>query len=296
MMRPGDVARLVALAAIWGGSFVFIRVVAAPLGPLWTATGRVLLAGIVLVAWLAARRQSANVAANWPAFLAVGAVGSAVPFVLYAYAALTLPASYLVILNAMTPLFAALLSAAWLGERLDAAKLAGTAAGMTGVALVSGAGALAIEGPVALAIAASIGATLSYAISAVGLKRHGGGLDPVHVAAWSQLFAGVGLLPLAASSPPSGPLTSTVITNLVALALLCSALAYILYFRLIRDLGPTRALTVTFLMPAFGMLFGAMLLGESITLPMLAGAALIVGGTWNVLRPAHGARAAPGVR
>jgi drug/metabolite transporter (DMT)-like permease len=290
-MRTADLSRLVALAAIWGLSFVFIRVIAAPLGPWWTAAGRVILAGVVLVAWLAVTRRDARLAANWRAYAFIGVVSSGVPFVLYGYAALTLPASYLVILNTMTPLFAALLSVPFLGDRLDAAKLAGIGAGIAGVALVSGAGALSLEGPVVAAVAASIGATLCYAIGGVYLKRRGSHLAPEAVAGWSQLFAGLALLPPAVASPPPGPLTGVVIANLVALALLCSAVAYLLYFRLIRDLGPTRALTVTFLMPAFGMLFGAVLLGESITLPMLAGAALIVGGTWMVLRPA---RPAPG--
>ena len=284
-MRNADVGRLVALSAIWGSSFVFIRVVAAPLGAVWTATGRVLIAGVVLVAWLAAIGRAAQVRERWRDYLFIGVVGSALPFVLYAFAALTLPASYMVIVNAMTPLFAALLSAVWLGERLGAVKLGGIMLGIAGVALVSRAGALALEGPVLLAIAACVGATLAYAISGVWVKRFAADLPPHPVAGWSQLSAGIALLPAAALMPPPGPVTPVVAANLVALALVCSALAYLLYFRLIRDLGPTRALTVTFLMPAFGMLFGALFLDESITLPMLGGASMILLGTFAVLRP-----------
>lgn len=295
-MRSADVGRLVALSAIWGSSFVFIRVVAAPLGAVWTATGRVLIAGVVLVAWLAATTRVSQARERWRDYLFLGVVGSALPFVLYAFAALTLPASYMVIVNAMTPLFAALLSAVWLGERLGAIKLAGIALGIGGVALVSRAGALALEGPVLVAIAACVGATLAYAISGVWVKRFAADLPPLSIAAWSQLSAGIVLLPAAASMPPPGPVTLVVTANLVALALLCSALAYLLYFRLIRDLGPTRALTVTFLMPAFGMLFGASFLGESITLPMLGGAALILLGTFAVLRPARQPASAIAVR
>jgi drug/metabolite transporter (DMT)-like permease len=295
-VRRGDVARLVGLAAIWGASFVFIRVVAAPLGPWWTATGRVLLAGVVLAGWLALSRQPARFAQRWRTYLFVGVVSSAMPFVLYAHAALTLPASYMVVLNAMTPLFAAVLAAAFLGERLTAIKLVGIALGVAGVVLVSGAGTIALGGPVVAAIGACVAATLCYAIGGVWMKRHAADLPPSAVAAWSQLLAGLVLLPVALRSPPPGPLTATVLGNLVALALLSSAVAYLLYFRLIRDIGPTRTLTVTFLMPAFGMLFGTLFLGETLHAAMLAGAALILVGTFAVLRPAGIGARALGVR
>lgn len=293
-MRAGDVARLVSLAAIWGTSFVFTRVVAAPLGAWWTSAGRVAIAGIVLAAWFASVQGDAALRKHWRAYLFTGAISSALPFLLYAYAALTLPASYLVILNALTPLWAALLASVWLRERLTGRKLAGIALGIAGVSLVSRAGMLAIDGPVLLAVVASVGATLAYAIGGVWIKRHGTALEPRAVAAWSQVSAAAVLLPPAVvSGMPPGPVTPLVTVNLLGLGILCTGLAYLLYFRLIRDLGPTRALTVTFLMPAFGMVLGAVLLGEAITLPMLGGAALVTLGTWLVLRsPAPGARTA----
>jgi drug/metabolite transporter (DMT)-like permease len=105
------------------------------------------------------------------------------------------------------------------------------------------------------------------------------------MAGWSQLLGGLALLPLAATAPVRGAITLSIVINLLMLALVCSALAYVLYFRLIADVGPTRAMTVTFLMPAFGMLWGHWFLDETITVPMLVGAALIVAGTAAVLRP-----------
>src|SRR4029077_19753870 len=105
------------------------------------------------------------------------------------------------------------------------------------------------------------------------------------VAGWSQLLGGIALLPVAAMAPIHGEVTLAVVINVLLLALVGSAVAYVLYSRLIADVGPTRAMTVTFLMPAFGMLWGRLFLGETITLPMVAGAALIVGGTAAVLRP-----------
>lgn len=285
-MRAADVARLLVLAAVWGGSFVFIRVLAQPLGPVWTAATRVLIAAVALIAWQALMDEHAQLRERWRAYLIVGIVNSAIPFVLYALAARVLPASYMVILNATTPLFAAWLASLWLAERLTAGRIAGFAAGIAGVGLVSGAGGIDIDARVLLAIAACLVAALCYAISAVWLRRNGEGVSPYAVATWSQLFAGLVLLPLGVVVPAPGPWTLAVVANMLALALLCSAVAFRLYYRLIRDIGPTRTMTVTFLMPAFGMTWGAVFLDESITVPMIAGAALIVGGTATLLKPA----------
>jgi drug/metabolite transporter (DMT)-like permease len=285
MMRRSDLVRLVVLAAIWSASFVFIRVLVPSLGPIWVATLRVLIAGVALVGWFALIRLDANVRTHWRAYLFVGLLNSALPFVLFAYAALHLPASYLVILNAATPLFAALASAVWLSERMTAAKLAGLAAGVCGVALVSRAGPIEPDAAFALAVAASLAAAACYAMAGVWLKRRGTVLQPTAVAGWSQLFAGFVLLPVAVATPMPGSFTPLLIANLLALALVCSGVAYLLYYRLIADVGPTRAMMVTFLLPALGMVWGALFLDETVTLPMIAGAALIVAGTAAVLRP-----------
>ena len=293
-MRTPDVVRLAALAVVWSLSFVFIRVVVAPLGPVWTATFRMLIAGVALCAFFALVRFRADVRTHWRVYLIVGLVNSAAPFLLFAWAAQTLPASYLVVLNAASPMFSALLGAFALGDRLDAVKIGGLVAGAAGVALVSGAGPLAPTPAVVAAVIASLAAALCYAIAGLWLKRRGAALQPRAIAGWSQLFAGVATLPLALAFPIPGPFTATVAANLAALALLCSAVAYLLYFRLIRDIGPTRAMTVTFLMPALGMLWGVLFLGEAVTPAMLGGVALVIAGTVAVLRPARIAAASPG--
>lgn len=291
-MRTADIARLVALSIIWSASFVFIRVLAPVLGPVWVATWRMLLAGAALVLAFIVMRRHLDVRAHWRAYLFVGVLNSSLPFLLFAYAALTLPASYLVILNAALPMFGAIASAIWLGERLDAPKAAGLAVGAAGVVLVSRAGPVTPDAPFVLAIAASLGAVLCYALAGVWLKRRKRALAPLAVAGWSQLLGGAALLPFALAMPVQVSLTPAIVVNVLLLALVCSAAAYALYFRLIADVGPTRAMTVTFLMPAFGMLWGRLLLDETITLPMLAGAALIVAGTGTVLRQRPSLRAA----
>lgn len=284
-MRQSDVARLVALAAIWGGSFIFIRVLAPTLGPIVTAASRVLIAGAVLVLYCRATGFSADLKRYWRQYLFIGVVNSTIPFVLYGFAALHIPASYSVILNSTTPLFTALLAVPLLREKMTNAKVAGLVAGAAGVALVSRAGPVVPDLGFAAAVAACLGATLCYAISSIYMKKHAVGAKPLAIAGWSQLFAGLVLLPLVPFSLPTGAITPLIVANALGLALVCSSVAYVLYYRLIADVGPTRALTVAFLMPAFGMVWGALFLAESITLPMIAGCALIIGGTGAVLRP-----------
>ena len=282
-LRRADVARLVLLALIWSGSFALLRVLSPALGPAWVATLRLLVGGGALAGWLAWSGAGADLRRRWRTYAFVGAVNCALPFALFAWAALHLPASYLVILNATTPLMAAVLAVPFLRERLDAFKVAGLVAGIGGVALVTRAVPLAADPLLAYAVAAGLGAALCYAAAGIWLKRHATGVSPPALGAWSQLFAGAALLPFAAPSTVHGPVDARVIVDLLVLGLVCSGVAYLLYYRLVRDVGPTRALTVTFLMPAFGMLWGWMLLGETITPGMLGGAALVLAGTSAVL-------------
>jgi drug/metabolite transporter (DMT)-like permease len=284
-VRPADVARLVSLAAIWGGSFIFIRVLAPALGPILTAATRVLIAGVVLVLYCRATGFPADLSHYWRQYLVIGVVNSTLPFVLYAFAALHIPASYSVILNSTTPLFTALLAVPLLGERLTSAKVFGLVAGAAGVVLVSRAGPVIPDLWFGAAVAACLAATLCYAISSIYMKKHAVGAKPLAIAGWSQVFAGLVLLPVVPFAPAPGPITPLVAANVLGLALICSSIAYVLYYRLIADVGPTRALTVAFLMPAFGMVWGALFLDETITWPMVAGCALIIGGTGAVLRP-----------
>ena len=291
-MTQADIGRLLALAVIWSLSFVFIRVLVPSLGPIAVPMLRALIAGVALVVWFAVVRRDAAVKRHWRDYAFIGFLNCALPFALYAFAAIHLPASYLVILNALTPCFAAVAAAIWLDERLTFAKLAGLAAGAAGVMLVSRAGPIRVDAAIAWSIAACLGATICYALSGVWLKKRSGKLDPIAAAGWSQLFAGLELLPLVPLAPAPGPITSLIVGNMLALSLVCSAIAYLLYYRLIANVGPTRAMTVTFLLPALGMTWGVLFLDEVVTLPMLAGALLVIGGTAAVLRRSAVPRAA----
>jgi drug/metabolite transporter (DMT)-like permease len=287
-VRPADLARLVALAAIWGASFIFIRIAVVPLGPIATADLRVALAAVALAAWLRFAGVELAWRAHWRFYLTVGFVTSALPFALWAFSALELPASYLVVLNATSPLFGAAVSRVWLGERLTPRAALGLAAGVAGVATLVGLGPLAATPAVLGAIAAGALAALSYAVAAAYMKRRAADVDAAAVATGSQIGATLLLTPLLVVLPPVAPPTPVEWLAAALLGLLCTGAAYLLYFRLIADVGPTRALTVTFLIPLFGMLWGALFLGEAITPVMAAGCALVLAGTALILfRPAH---------
>ena len=278
-MTAADAARLVSLAAIWGASFLFMRIAAPAIGPVATADLRLLIAGVTLLLYYAATGFDAQWRLRWREYLAVGALNSAAPFLLYAYAALELSVGLLAVLNATSPMWAALLGAVVLRETLTPKRVAGLLTGMVGVAMVSG-----VEASTQwLSIAAGLGAALCYALTGIALKRWGQGAAARGMAVGTQLTGGVLLLPLLAIAPP-GNVTPGIAAALLALGVVCSALAYILYFRLIADIGATGALTVTYLIPLFGVLWGALALGEALTATRVVGALIVTAGTVLVLR------------
>jgi len=278
-VTAADAARLVALAAIWGASFLFVRIAAPVIGPVATADLRMLIAGAALLLYYAVSGFDAQWRLRWREYLAIGALNSAAPFLLYAYAALELSVGLLAVLNATSPMWAALLGALLLREPLTPTRAAGLAIGMAGVAMVSGAEASTRW----LSIAAGLGAALCYALTGIALRRWGRGAPARGMAVGTQLTGGLLLLPLLALAPP-GNLTPGIAAAMLALGMVCGALAYILYFRLIADIGATGALTVTYLIPLFGVLWGALALGEELTAMRVLGALVVTAGTLLVLR------------
>jgi drug/metabolite transporter (DMT)-like permease len=278
-VTAADAARLVLLAAIWGASFLFVRIAAPVIGPVATADLRMLIAGAALLAYDAVTGFDAQWRLRWRQYLAIGVLNSAVPFLLYAYAALELSVGLLAVLNATSPMWAALLGSVALREALTKRRLAGLIVGMAGVAIVSGPEASTRW----LSIAAGLGAALCYALTGIALKRWGHGAPARGMAVGTQLTGGLLLLPLLAISPP-GNITLGVAGAMLALGVVCGALAYVLYFRLVADIGATGALTVTYLIPLFGILWGALALGEALTAARVLGAIVVTLGTVLVLR------------
>ena len=283
-MSPASLALLVLLAALWGGAFVFMRVAAPALGPLPLAYARVALAATALLLLALAQRRVPPFRTRWREFAVLGIVNSALPFALFSFALLHVPASTGAILNATSPFFAAIAAAYWLREALTWRKVAGMALGLAGVTTLVGWHPEAVTADVALALAACLAAALCYALGGVYAKHRLGGVPSFAIACASQVTAAIALMPLLPFTSIPGPVTVLVAANVVALALASTALAYLIYFRLIAVAGPQRALTVTFLIPLFGVLWGALFLGEPVTSGMLAGGALIVAGTTLALR------------
>jgi drug/metabolite transporter (DMT)-like permease len=287
MMRPvtpADIARRVALAALWGAAFIFLRIAAPVLGAVWTAEFRVLLGGLALLAWFRFTGFDPRLRAHWRAYLVVGTIGIALPFVLYSFAAIHAPASLLAIVNATAPIFGLAWGASFGIERVTVRKAAGLALGIAGVALIARPGGAAADPLFAWAIAAALGACCLYGVVGVLIKRVAVGVTPRGMAAGNQLAAAVVLIPLLPFVPPLAAPTPLVIANVLALALLASGVAFVLYFRLIADVGATRALTVTYLIPLFGIFWGWLFLGEALPAAALAGGALILAGTILVTR------------
>lgn len=283
-MRTADYARLLALAAIWGGAFPFMKVAAPALGTLWTAELRVLLGGLALLAWLRIAGIEVGLWRHAKVYLLLGAVIIATPFSAYAYAAQHAPASLLSIVNATSPMFGLAWSAGFGDERLTLKRILGLALGTCGVALVALPGGVELGAQSARGIAAALGACCAYGITGVLMKRFAEGVPSRGMAAGNQLGAALVLAPLLLFAPlPAAP-GMLVVTNLLALALLASGVAFALYFRLIADVGASRALTVTYLIPLFGVLWGALFLGESLHASALGGGLLILAGTVLVTR------------
>lgn len=283
-MKGADYARLLLLAAIWGGAFIFLRVAAPVLGPVWTPEVRVLLGGLAVLAWLRFAGQNADLWRHRRAYLIVGTVNIAIPFALFSYAAMHAPASLLSIVNSTAPIFGIAWSAAFRDERITARKAAGMALGIAGVALIARPGSAPADPQLDWALLAVLGATCSYGVTGVLIKRFAQGVSPRAMAAGNQLAAALVLLPLLPLMPPLGAPSAIVVANMLALALLASGVAFLLYFRLIADVGMTRALTVTYLIPLFGVLWGWLFLAETLPPAAFAGGALILAGTVLVTR------------
>lgn len=294
------IAEMILLAAIWGGSFILMRFGAAEFGPIGTAFLRVLIASIFLLALLAARRQVGVLRAHWKHSLFVGLLNSGIPFALFSFAVMSVSTGLTSILNASTPLWGALVAALWLKDKLTPQRAVGMLVGVVGVAMLSWDKVGFKPGGTGWAVLACLGATLCYGIAASYTKRYLSGVAPLATATGSQVGATLGLALPAFFLMPT--LTGAAAPGLhawlaiVAVAILCTGVAYILYFRLIQAAGPQRAMTVTFLIPVFGVAYGAAFLGEAVTLKAIAAGALIVLGTAlsaGLLKwPARRARAA----
>src|SRR3954471_9302924 len=275
-MSPRQLQMLLALAAVWGASFLFIRVSVDDLGAVAVADWRLLLAAATLAVLLIPAGKLVRPRAPWRKYFLLGAVNAAAPFTLIALAEKRLDASLAAIINASTPLFSALVGAAVGDERITARRGTGLVLGMCGVALVVGLAHQDVDAGFVLAAGCSVLAALCYAIGTTYAKHALAGEPPNTMAFGQQLAAGTLMLPILVLSPPPHPGDAGALAALGALAVAATALAYLIYFRLVAEVGPTNTLAVTFLVPVFGVLWAAIFLGERLTVGTLAGGVLIL--------------------
>jgi drug/metabolite transporter (DMT)-like permease len=259
---------------------VFYRIGAPALGPALFVELRVLLASGLLLAYLAGRGATGGTGRRlrerWREYLVLGAINAALPFTLIAIAELTLPASFASVLNATAPVFSTLLAVPLLGERLRLRPALGVIVGIVGVVVLVGAAPFPLTPVLVVSAMASLIAAFSYGLAAIYVRRALKGESPLDLTLGQQLSASLLLIPFALYELPTARFTPGAIGSVVGIAALSTALGYVIYFRILQVAGPTQALTVTFLIPVFGILWGSLLLGESIGLGLVLGAAIIL--------------------
>jgi drug/metabolite transporter (DMT)-like permease len=273
----------VLLAAIWGSSFLFMRLGTVEFGALPTAAVRVAVASVFLLPLLAWRGQVHVVRKHWKPIFMIGVLNSGIPFLCFSFALLSITTGLSAILNATVPLFGALIAWAWLRDKPAASRVLGLAIGFAGVALLAWDKASfkpdASGIAPAWAVLACLVATLCYGIAGNATKVYLSGLPPLATATGSQLGATILLaLPAALTWPAHMPSLQAWLA-LVAVGVLCTGIAYILYFRLIEEAGPARALAVTFVVPVFAVIYGAIFLAEAVTGWMVLCGGVVVCGT-----------------
>ncbi len=277
-MTAKDIAALFGLAALWGASFLFIRIASPEIGPFLTIQGRVTIAAAALLIYIFIIGQSTGWGKRWKQYLIIGALNAAIPFTLIAMASLHLNASMLAIINSMTPLFTALVVWGWMKEKLSTQKWVGIFVGIFGVIILVGWSPVSFTTEVNIAIVLSILSTVSYGFAGVYAKKAFDSVPPFSVAFGQQMGATLLLIPFTLFNLPKSTSVFTPIVGLsvLSLALFCTAIGYLLYFYLITSVGPTKTLSVTFMIPLFGLIWGAVFLNEHITIGMIAGLFVIL--------------------
>ena len=280
------IIELLLLAAIWGASFMFMRVGAPEFGPIFFTTLRTGIAAIFLIACLVLFKETKALKGRWRDIFVVGALNTAIPFALFSFATLTLTAGTASVLNATAPMFGAIVAYLWLKDKLTLSAMFGLLIGFIGVYLLVSDNLhfgmelsnKSVENNVLLPTLAAMLAALCYGISANYTKKYLSTIKPLALAAGSQISATAMLLPLSLFFMPETLPSTNAVWSVILIGVICTGVAYIIFFRLIAQLGPAKAISVTYLIPAFGILWGALFLGETISLMMVIGGGVILFG------------------
>ncbi len=278
-MRRNDLYTLLILAAVWGGSFLFMRMAVGELGPLPMMGIRTLGAGLLLLPLLIIQKKMPLLLQRWRQIAIVGVFNSALPFVFFAYATQSIPSGTMSVINAVTPLWGAAIAWVWLKDSLPPSRLLGLFVGFAGIMVLVWDKLSLQASDSTLAVAAGVAAPIFYGIAASYTKKYLQGLDPVATATGSLISSGLLLLPCSFWFWPAGPVSTSAWIAVLGLTVLCTSIAYTLYYKLLNNIGPSKAMTVTFLVPVFGVFWGWLYLDEAVTLRVLIGGAVILLGT-----------------
>ena len=271
-----DAALLLTLATLWGGSYLFIRVAVPGFGPASLVLARVILGAILLFGYARATRRPLVLRPYAGRLVALGFLNAAFPYLLISAAELHLTASFAALLGATVPLFAATFSAAWLGERWTVPRAAGILTGMIGVGIMVGWSAVPVNGPMMLAVFATLTASASYAGAAVYARHRLRDMPTYALALGQQLGALVWVAVPGIIWAPRVVPSSAAIWSVVALGALSTAVAYLLFFTLLERVGPTRTTTVAYLVPIVGILWGVAILHEPVSAGMIVGLGIVL--------------------
>jgi drug/metabolite transporter (DMT)-like permease len=276
-LKTSHLIELLVLGAIWGASFMLMKSTVPAFGVFALVEVRASVAALFLLPVVYFTRQWSDLSGNWAKLLFVGAINTAIPFCLFSYTSLHLDAGLSAILNGTAPMFGAVIAYFYLQDRIGVHGVIGTFLGFLGVVVISqdtqSASSVSL-----LPMLTALGATCCYGIAACFMKKHLNGVKPFAIAAGSQVFAALLLLPFALYTwPEVNPDASTWGAALI-LAILCTGVAYIMYFDLIAKIGASQAMTVGYLVPMFGILWGIVVLGEVLsTYAMIGGSLIIIG-------------------
>jgi len=267
-VKTSQFIELLALAAIWGASFLFMRVGSPELGPFLFTLLRTGIAALFLIACIKITKKRYQLNGYKFKIFCVGIMNTAIPFVLFSYATLTLTAGTTSVLNATVPMFGALVAYIWLKDKLSITASIGLLFGFLGVYLLM-AEQVSVNRDALLPALAAIGAAACYGIAASMTKKYLSGLSPLLLATGSQASATIALLPLGLMFIPTEMPSSEALLSVVAIGILCTGIAYIMFFRLIDAVGPAKTISVTYLIPFFGIFWGFVFLEEEITTKMI---------------------------
>lgn len=269
---------LLLISAIWGGSFIFMKELSPVFGPVLTSSLRLLSASLFLFIVFFFQKYKINWKKNFKIFFILGLTNSAIPFTLYAYAALYISPSISVILNSTAPMFGAVFSYFIIKEKLSFKKILGLLLGTIGVGVISSITFSESSLELYISVFGCIAAAVLYGFSGVYVKKYAGHIEAKELTLGSITISGITLLPFMVFSPITGTVTLGLIGMVIAFGVLCTAVAYLIYYYLLKEIGPVKALTVTYLMPVFGILFSYLFYSEVIKFNTLFGLLLILFG------------------